>query len=172
MNTFEITVQRQAGDGWPVVAELSGGGALLPVRAEGLLRADLEDLKARLNGQGTPREYGTLLGQAVFQGAVRDALVRALARSDERLHVLLFVEAADSPAAELAATTDDLRRLEREIAARERHAERERQREAEAPLLQLCELTDILARAALVLAGFRQHARGEWRRCRETERAE
>ena len=83
-----------------------------------------------------------------------------------------YVGAGDSPAAELAATTDDLRRLEREIAARESCAERERLREAEAPLLQLCQMTDALSRAALLAAGYRQHARGTWRRCRETERAE
>ena len=82
----------------------------------------------------------------------------------------VYVGAAGSPAAELAAAADGLRRLGREAAARERHAERERHREAEAPLLDLCELTDVLARAALVLAGYHRHDRGEWRRCRETER--
>src|SRR6516165_12639391 len=82
----------------------------------------------------------------------------------------LYVGAAGSPAAELAAAADLLRRLGREVAARERHAERERLRGAEAPLLELCELTDVLARAALVLAGYHRHDRGEWRRCRETER--
>ena len=71
--------------------------------------------------------------------------------------------------AQAAAAADDLRRLGREIAARERHAERERLRGAEAPLLDLCELTDVLARAALVLAGYHRHDRGEWRRCRETD---
>ena len=83
----------------------------------------------------------------------------------------VYVGAAGSPAAELAAAADLLRRLGREVAARERHAERERLRGAEAPLLDLCELTDVLARAALVLAGYHRHDRGEWRRCRETERA-
>jgi hypothetical protein len=82
----------------------------------------------------------------------------------------VYVGAAGSPAAELAAAADHLRRLGREAAARERHAEQARQREAEAPLLHLCELTDVLTRAALVAAGYRQHDRGEWRRCRETER--
>ena len=82
----------------------------------------------------------------------------------------VYVGAAGSPAAELAAAADGLRRLGREAAARERHAERERHREAEAPLLALCERTDVLTRAALLAAGFRQHDRGEWRRCRETER--
>jgi len=83
----------------------------------------------------------------------------------------VYVGAAGSPAAELAAAADHLRRLGREVAARERHAERERLRGASAPLLDLCELTDVLARAALVLAGYHRHDRGEWRRCRETERA-
>ena len=82
----------------------------------------------------------------------------------------VYVGPAGSPAAELAATADHLRRLGREAAARERQAEQARHREAEAPLLDLCELTDVLARAALVLAGYHRHDRGEWRRCRETER--
>ena len=81
----------------------------------------------------------------------------------------VYVGAAGSPAAELAAAADLLRRLGREVAARERHAERERLRGAEAPLLELCAVTDVLARAALVVAGYRQHDRGDWRRCRETE---
>ncbi|HZY90736.1 MAG TPA: hypothetical protein VFE78_38285 [Gemmataceae bacterium] len=80
-----------------------------------------------------------------------------------------YVGAAGSPAVELAATADDLRRLGREIAARERHAERERQQEAERSLLELCALTDVLARAALVLAGYHRHDRGEWRHRREPE---
>ena len=85
----------------------------------------------------------------------------------------VYVGAAGSPAAELAAAADDLRRLEREVTARERHAERERLRGAEAPLLELCEVSDIVARAALVAAGYHRHDRGPWRRrCREPERAE
>src|SRR5690349_12437570 len=81
----------------------------------------------------------------------------------------VYVGPANSPAAELAAAADGLRRLGREVAARERRAERARHQEAEAPLLELCELTDVLARAALVAAGYRRHDRGEWRRSRDTE---
>src|SRR5262245_52133427 len=92
MNTFEITVQRRAGNAWPVVVEQSASGVFLPVRDEGLLQADLEEFKTQLNCQGTPREYGALLGQAVFREEVRDAFVQALAKSDDRLHVLLFIE--------------------------------------------------------------------------------
>ena len=78
----------------------------------------------------------------------------------------VYVGAADSPAAELAAAADGLRRLGREVAARERHAERERLRGAEAPLLAHCERTDVLTRAALLAAGFHKHDRGPWRRRR------
>src|ERR1700756_266784 len=74
-------------------------------------------------------------------------------------------------AAELAPAADDLRRLEHAIAARERQAEQARYREAEAPLRRLCGLTDLLARAALVAAGYRQHDRGAWRRRREPDPA-
>ena len=84
----------------------------------------------------------------------------------------VYVGAAGSPAAELAAAADHLRRLGREAAARDRQAEQARHREAEAPLLALCVRTDVLTRAALLAAGFRQHDRGEWRKRRETDRAE
>ena len=80
-----------------------------------------------------------------------------------------YVGAAGSPAAELAAAADGLRRLGREAAARERHAEQARHREAEAPLLALCVRTDVLTRAALLSAGFHRHHRGPWRRRRELE---
>jgi hypothetical protein len=76
------------------------------------------------------------------------------------------------PVAELAAAVDDLRRLEHALAARQRQAEQARIREAGTPLLRLCGLTDLLTRAALVAAGYRQHDRGEWRRRREAERTD
>jgi hypothetical protein len=50
------------------------------------------------------------------------------------------------PAAELAAAVDELRRLERAIEARERQAEEARLREAEAPLLALCEGVELPVR--------------------------
>jgi hypothetical protein len=71
------------------------------------------------------------------------------------------------PAAELAATADDLRRLERAIAVQEQKAEQARRCKAEAPLLELCAVTDILARLSLVATGHYRHDRGAWRRRRE-----
>jgi hypothetical protein len=72
--------------------------------------------------------------------------------------------------ADLAAAADDLRKLKRVIAAREQKAEQARQHQAEAPLLALCRLTDLLTHATLVTEGYRQHDRGEWRRHRGTQR--
>ena len=81
----------------------------------------------------------------------------------------VYVGAAGSQAAELAATADDLRRLGREAAARERQAEQARHQEVEVPLVRLCAASDVLTRAALLAAGFHQHHRGQWRRRREPE---
>ncbi len=81
--------------------------------------------------------------------------------------VRLYVGARGSAAAELAADADAVRRLEREAGSRELRAELGRRREAERPLLELCEGTGTLAHAALLAAGFHRHAQGKWRRRRE-----
>lgn len=92
MNTFEITVQRKLGTNWPVVVEQSASGVFLPLRHEGTLLLDLVELTS----QSTPREYGALLGKALFRDEqLRVAFVQALIKSDDRLHVLLFVEDAE-----------------------------------------------------------------------------
>ena len=91
MNSFEITVQRKLGDSWPVVVEQSASGVFLPVRHEGTLQLD----PVELNSQLTPRDYGTVLGKSLFRDEVRDAFVQALTKSDDQLHVLLFVEDAE-----------------------------------------------------------------------------
>src|SRR5262245_27877626 len=90
MHTFEITVQRRSGDRWHVVAEQGTGGLTMPVRIEGELTLDLEGFKP-----APPEEYGSLLGRALFRDGIRDAFSRAVARSEDLLHVLLFVEADD-----------------------------------------------------------------------------
>jgi hypothetical protein len=67
-------------------------------------------------------------------------------------------------AGEVAAEIVNLRRLEREITARELKAEMDRLRKVEVPLRELCEISEMLTRAALMVAGYHQHARGKWRR--------
>ena len=91
MHTFEITIQRKSGDVWPVVVEQSTSGVFLPVRDEGTLQLDLTELAS----QSTPKDYGLVLGRALFHDEVRDAFVQALTKSEDYLRVLLFVEADD-----------------------------------------------------------------------------
>ncbi|HSN78625.1 MAG TPA: hypothetical protein VL334_26440 [Anaerolineae bacterium] len=69
MVTFEITIQRKSLTGWPVVVERSAPGQFLPMRSEGTLQLDLDLLRRQV----TPLDYGTVLGQALFAGPVRDA---------------------------------------------------------------------------------------------------
>jgi hypothetical protein len=70
------------------------------------------------------------------------------------------------PVAELAAQTDALKRERREEERAAWRAKRAQLEALDAPLDELNELADLLARAALTAAGFRQHHRGEWRRRR------
>ena len=67
------------------------------------------------------------------------------------------------PVAELAAQDAELRRAERQARARSQA----RLEAAEAASRELVELADLLARAALVAAGYHRHDRGAWRRRRE-----
>jgi hypothetical protein len=64
---------------------------------------------------------------------------------------------------EIAGATAELRRLQRAIEARECKAEADRLDQAEEPLIELCEITEMLTRAALVAAGYHRHDRGKWR---------
>ncbi len=84
----------------------------------------------------------------------------------------VYVGAAGSAAAELAAAVDGLRRRQREAEARRLKAEQELFQAADAPLADLCELTTTLARAALLAAGYHRHDRGKWRRRHEPRHAD
>jgi hypothetical protein len=69
--------------------------------------------------------------------------------------------------AALVAQMDALERQKRESERDALRAERVEVEALDAPLEELDALADLLARAALVAAGFHQHKRGEWRRRRE-----
>ena len=73
------------------------------------------------------------------------------------------------PLAELAALLDARERDEREAAAADWRAERERLKALYEPVTELCALTEALAAAALLLSGCHQHKR-EWRRRRDHSR--
>jgi len=74
-------------------------------------------------------------------------------------------------AAELAAHADDTLRSVRELEAAEGRAEVERLAELAAPVAQLCEMAEILARAELVASGYHRH-KGQWRFRRERSKAD
>jgi hypothetical protein len=65
--------------------------------------------------------------------------------------------------AETIAHADDTRRRTREARRQRGREELECMETLAAPLLEMEEATDVLARAALVAAGYRRH-KGEWRR--------
>lgn len=67
---------------------------------------------------------------------------------------------------ELASQMDAIERDKREAERRRAQLEREEIAELDAPLDELNELADLLARAALLAAGYAQHNRGEWRKKR------
>jgi hypothetical protein len=68
--------------------------------------------------------------------------------------------------AELVAQQDDLDRQRREAEAAACRAERAELAALDARLHELDALTELVARAALLVAGYRQHKRGEWRKQR------
>lgn len=89
---FEITIQHKTDEkGWPIVVEQNQLEDSLPIRKNGLLRLNITELQS----QPTRLDYGTFLGKALFQEEIRDAFIHALADSNDKLRVLLFVEADD-----------------------------------------------------------------------------
>ena len=70
---------------------------------------------------------------------------------------------------ELAARMDALERQQREEEEALWREEREQLADLTAPVDELCEAAEVLARAALMSAGYRRHKRGEWRKRREPQ---
>lgn len=66
----------------------------------------------------------------------------------------------------LAAEADRLERERREVEALETKRERERLEALAAPVMELCEVADVIVRVHLVAAGYRRY-QGKWRRRRE-----
>jgi hypothetical protein len=70
---------------------------------------------------------------------------------------------------EIAALEDEYERRRRQEEAAFWKEKRESLEELAAPVDELCEAAEILARAVLLAAGFRRHNRGEWRKKRGQE---
>ncbi len=90
---LQLTIQYQAADGFPVIAELYRGAQPV-LRTEGRLQLDADAL-LELEVCPTAEEYGLQLGRALFCGAVREAFIRARAASPDELRVLLGIEPAE-----------------------------------------------------------------------------
>jgi hypothetical protein len=77
-----------------------------------------------------------------------------------------YIGAAGDPLVELVAAADILRQADRRAAAEARRAEEASWQAALAPLLELSRAADVMARAALLAAGYHQHSRSSWRKKR------
>jgi hypothetical protein len=71
---------------------------------------------------------------------------------------------------ELAARMDAEGRWLREEEKASRREERERLDALAAPVEELCEAAEVIARAALIASGYRRHNRGAWRKRCEQQR--
>ncbi|MBD1877302.1 CHAT domain-containing protein [Coleofasciculus sp. FACHB-T130] len=95
---FEITIQSKSGDSsWPIVVRCKQPDGLT-IHSKETLELSQDDFNELTQQQENEREYGTLLGKALFRGAVYDTFVRALSKSSQdcRLRILLSIEAADN----------------------------------------------------------------------------
>jgi hypothetical protein len=72
--------------------------------------------------------------------------------------------------AELAAQLDALEREKRHLDALALRGEKDELSALDAQLKELSQQADLLARAALLAAGYHQHKRGEWRKRRGQDR--
>jgi WD40 repeat protein len=90
MATLELTLQSADDGAFRVTGECRRGAQELPTRRQAPLRVDREALRM-VSG---PRDYGQLLGQALFLGELRDLFTFALSQPGP-LRVLLRIEAAD-----------------------------------------------------------------------------
>ncbi len=68
--------------------------------------------------------------------------------------------------AELAAELDAIEREERTVVAERRRRHQQRLESADAAVDALCHSAEVLARVALLSAGYHRHDRGEWRKRR------
>ena len=68
---------------------------------------------------------------------------------------------------EIAALEDEYERRRRQEEAAFWKEERESLEELAAPVEELCEAAEVIARAALIASGYHRHNRGEWRKRRE-----
>jgi hypothetical protein len=95
---FEITIQSKSGvSSWPLVVRCKQPDGLT-IHSKEILELSQEGLNKLTQQQENEKEYGILLGKALFRGSVRETFVRAISKSSQdcRLRILLSIEAADN----------------------------------------------------------------------------
>lgn len=93
---FEITIQSKSGkNSWPVVIRCKQPDGLT-IHAKGILILNPNDFAKLIENSENEKEYGILLGKALFREEVRDTFIRAFSKSsqDNPLRILLAIEAA------------------------------------------------------------------------------
>jgi hypothetical protein len=90
---FEITILRKSHDRWPIVVRIKQLDGLT-THTEGNLQLSEDEWNKLIQHQENEKEYGKLLGQALFQNEMRDAFIRAYSKSsqDRPLRILLSIE--------------------------------------------------------------------------------
>lgn len=100
MNAFEIeiTIQSKSGESrWPIVVRCKQPDGLI-IHSKETLKLNQEDFNQLIAQSENEKEYGLLLGQALFQGAVRETFIRSLSKTtqDSHLRILLSIEVAEN----------------------------------------------------------------------------
>lgn len=94
-STFEIMIQRGQAGRWPVEIKWVVDGAC-PVQDKGVFNVSWPEFEEHLRTSSLdPHAYGTLLGEALFVGAIERVFARArgAVASESPLHVLVSVDA-------------------------------------------------------------------------------
>jgi hypothetical protein len=95
MDVFQITIERQSIDCWPVLAELRGADDLVEQQVSGAFRLLPDARENLMELELLPEQYGMMLRRALFGGAVGTLFSQARWASKDGLRVLLAVEADD-----------------------------------------------------------------------------
>ncbi len=96
MSIFEITIQAQRNPAeWPVIIKFQDQDEL-PIEKNGILRLSQDDLQQLSMLQHKPRDYGTFLGKALFQGELFHGFREAFTKSQKLMRVLLTVNVEES----------------------------------------------------------------------------
>ncbi|HEY5141302.1 MAG TPA: CHAT domain-containing protein, partial [Methylococcales bacterium] len=100
---FEITIQRKLDGYWPIVVKVKHPDGL-PTQTEGRFQLSEDDFQELTAAQGNEKQYGTLLGKALFRDDVERTFIRNLSKSSQDcpLRIMLSNETDDE---------DELRKL-------------------------------------------------------------